>query len=165
MSRGPERTGTEMPHARPQPSVSLETLLAAVEAGGPDDAGHSLLLFECGNSVYGVDASAVEAIDEAGEIAPLPHPLGSVAGVASVRGSMRLVIRLDSPSPTGRGRLVALSSDRNIAIHADRVIGVVTVDLGSPDSPGSARERPDRLHIDGLDITLVDPMALIGPLD
>ena len=52
-----------MPHARTQPSVSLEALLAATEAGSPDDAGSSLLLFECGSSVYGVEASAVEAID------------------------------------------------------------------------------------------------------
>ena len=162
MSRGLERTEIQMPHARSQPSVSLETLLAASEAGGLDDVGLSLLLFECGNSVYGVEASAVEAIDEAGVIAPLPHPLGSVEGVASVRGSMRLVIRLGSPSPNSRGRLVALSSDRNIAIHVDRVIGVVSAGVDSPDSTGSSRTRPDRLHIDGLDITLVDPMTLIG---
>ena len=151
-----------MPHARTQPSVSLEALLAATGAGSPDDAGSSLLLFECGSSVYGVEASAVEAIDEAGVIAPLPHPLRSVAGVASVRGSMRLVVRLGSPSPTGRGRLVALSSDRNIAILADRVIGVVTADPGRPDSTGSSSERSDRVRIDGLDVTLVDPQALIG---
>lgn len=150
-----------MPHARSQPSVSLETLLAATEAGGSDDAGLSLLLFECGSDVYGVEASAVEAIDEAGVIAPLPHPLGSVAGVASVRGSMRLVVRLGSPSPTGRGRLVALSSDRNIAIHADRVIGVVTAGVDGPDAAGSSRGRPDRLRIDGMDVTLVDPNSLI----
>lgn len=161
MTHGLERTGIEMAHARSQPSVSLEALLAATEAGVADDAGLSLLLFECGDSVYGVEASAVEAIDEAGVIAPLPHPLGSVAGVASVRGSMRLVVRLGSPSPTGRGRLVALSSDRNIAIHADRVIGVVTAGVNDPDAAGSSRSRPDRLRVDGMDVTLVDPDSLI----
>ena len=151
-----------MPHARNEASVSLEALLAATEAGAIGESGHSLLLFECGGSVYGVEASAVEAIDEAGVIAPLPHPPLTVDGVASVRGSMRLVVRLGSPSSTGRGRLVALSSDRNIAIHADRVIGVVTADIDGPDSTGSSGARPDRLRIDGLDVTLVDPKALIG---
>lgn len=150
-----------MPHARTQPSVSLEALLAATEAGSPDDAGSSLLLFECGNSVYGLEASAVEAIDEAGVIAPLPHPLRSVAGVASVRGSMRLVVQLGSASPTGRGRLVALSNDRNVAIHADRVIGVVIAEIGAPDSNWSSSERPKLLRIDELDVTLVDPNYLI----
>lgn len=161
MSRGPKRTVNEMPHARTQPSVSLQALLAATGAGSPDDAGSSLLLFECGSSVYGVEASAVEAIDEAGVIAPLPHPLGSVVGVASVRGSMRLVVRLGSPSPTGRGRLVALSSDRNIAILADRVIGVVTAGVGDSDPSSASRGRPDRLQIDGLDVALVDPHSPI----
>lgn len=161
MSRGLERTGIEMPHARSQPSVSLEALLAATDAGAVAESGLSLLLFECGGSVYGVEASVVESIDEAGVIAPLPYPLATVDGVASVRGSMRLVVRLGSPSPTGRGRLVALSSDRNIAIHADRVIGVVTAGVDDPDAAGSLRSRPDRLRIDGMDVTLVDPDSLI----
>lgn len=151
-----------MAHARNEPTVSLEALLAATDAGAVAESGLSLLLFECGGSVYGVEASAVESIDEAGVIAPLPYPLATVDGVASVRGSMRLVVRLGSPTSTGRGRLVALSSDRNIAIHADRVIGVMTADIDGPDSPGSSSARPDRLRIDGHDVTLVDPRALIG---
>lgn len=151
-----------MPHERNEASVSLEALLAATGAGAVDGPGSSLLLFESGGSVYGVEASAVEAIDEAGVIAPLPHPPATVDGVASVRGSMRLVVRLGSPSSTGRGRLVALSSDRNVAIRADRVIGVFTAEIDGADSTGLSGSRPDQLHIDGHDVTLVDPKSLIG---
>jgi chemotaxis signal transduction protein len=151
-----------MRHARHEPSVSLETLLAATEDGGRDEAVNSLLLLECDGSVFAIDASAVESIEEVSVIAPLPYPPASVVGVASVRGSMRLVVRLGRPAPTGRGRLVALSSDRNIAVYADHVIGVVTAGV---EERGEAREQdgtPNRVRIDGRDVTLIDPATVIG---
>lgn len=151
-----------MGHARFEATVSLEALLAAAESGAPAGDERSLLLFECGGVVYGVEASSVEAIDEAGVIAPLPYPLESVIGVASVRGSMRLVVRFGPQQSAGRGRLVALSTDRNVAIHADRVLGVVTTRFDDAAGDPIAKERPHRMHIDGLDVTLVDPVAVIA---
>lgn len=151
-----------MQHIRHEPSVSLETLLAATESGDRDEAADSLLLFECDGSAFAIAASAVESIEEVSVIAPLPYPPASVVGVASVRGSMRLVVRLGRSAPTGRGRLVALSSDRNIAVYADRVIGVVTAGV---DEWSEAREQdatPNRMRIDGRDVTLIDPATVIG---
>ena len=152
-----------MSHAPHQSSVTLEALLAASECDTHDDAERSFLLFESRGTVYGVDAACVESIDEAGVIAPLPYPPSAVVGVASVRGAMRLVVYLGEPSSTARGRLVSLSNDRNVAIHADRVLGVVTVDANELDSTASGGTRKNQLHIDGHDVSLVDPTSLIGP--
>ncbi len=145
-----------------QSSVTLESLLALSDAEAGAEVERSVLLFECGNELFAIDAADVDAVVEAGVTVPLPYPPAGVAGVASVRGSMRLVVCPGTGPPAGRGRLLALSCDRNLAIFADRVIGVV-----SAGAHGEAQSTPDgrstRMRIGDRDAVLVDPAALIGP--
>ena len=116
-----------------------------------------MLVFECGSELFAIDAADVDAVVEAGVTVPLPYPPAGVAGIASVRGSMRLVVCLGPEAPAERGRLLALSCDRNLAIFADRVIGVVSAEAQStPDG------RSTPIRIGNRDAVLVDPAALIG---
>lgn len=145
-----------MPAPRFETPVTLESLLAAAEGAYVDDTQRALLVFECGGALSALPAASVVAIDEAGIIAPLPYPPPDVLGVASVRGRMRLVVRPGGSTPTGRGRLISLLSDGNLAIHVDRVIGVVSFDLGDSEAHSAT------LQTGGLDVNLVDPAAFPG---
>ena len=55
----------------------------------------------------------------------LEHPQGPVAGVAPVRGRVRIVICPANEPDTPSARLVLLSGDGQLALAADRVAGIV----------------------------------------
>lgn len=152
-----------MPSQGHESSVTLETLLAASECAPSGESEHALLLFECDGIASAIHASCVASIEEAGVMVPLPFPPPDVAGVASIRGVMRLVVRLGASTPTGRGRLIALSNDRNLAIYADRVHGVVTVEPEAQDSTASTPDRSASMLVNGREVRLVDTSTLMNP--
>ncbi|HQR37899.1 MAG TPA: chemotaxis protein CheW [Blastocatellia bacterium] len=85
----------------------------------------SFLSFErCGRS-FAVDAHVVEAIVKTPPVTSIPYPPPSVAGVAPVRGRVRIVICPANEPDTPSARLVLLSGDGQLALAADRVAGIV----------------------------------------
>jgi chemotaxis signal transduction protein len=122
-------------------------LIEAVLTGGAepdaDDGAPSALVFEAGGAERAVDASLVETITRAPYIARVPYAPAAVLGVASVRGRMRLVVDAGGATTESGAFLVVLKGDANLAILADRVLGVRRA------APGEPR------------VDLVDPDALV----
>lgn len=141
--------------------VSLEALLAASEASADESSEVPVLLFGCGDVVHGIEAERVRSIDEAAAIAPLPYPPRDVMGIATVRGCVCLVVRIGPSLPTGRGRLIALRDDRNVAIFADRVIGVVTAGRDVLNAPVESGDHTTLRSIDGQNVVMLDPATLV----
>ena len=104
--------------------------LAAILSGSaePED-GRAMLLFETGDKLFALDASGVELIVPWRFTTPVPFAPRQLLGIASVMGRMRLII-----DPLGGGerhdgprRLIVLHGDAQLAVAADRVIGVRTI--------------------------------------
>lgn len=127
--------------------------MLAGAAEPPDgEAAHAVLVFEAGGAAYGLDAASVEAVVASPPVARLPYPPRGAAGVASVRGRMRLVV---DPGGSGEAapRLIVLHGDSHLAVLADSVAGVVAA---SPD------ELAAGLRHAGRRVALLDPEALLG---
>ena len=109
-------------------------LIEAIHAApAPDDTEASeraLLVFEIAGTELAVDASAVEAVTRATFVAPVPYGPPSVLGVASVRGRMRLVVDASGERTSTSTYFVLLHGDGQLALAADRVVGVRRVEAG-----------------------------------
>jgi chemotaxis signal transduction protein len=126
----------------------LETLLSGPGEPEPEDGSQALLIFEVAGAELAVDAARVEVITPARYVAPLPFAPAGVLGVASVRGRMRLVADAGGARPESGAYFVVLHGDGQLALLADRVLGVRRFAPGDLDAPGAPR--------------LLDPDALVG---
>jgi chemotaxis signal transduction protein len=117
----------------------LETLLSGAAEPEPDDGSRALLLFEVAGAELAVDAALVEVITPARYVAPLPFAPAGVIGVASVRGRMRLVADAGGARPESGAYFVVLHGDGQLALLADRVLGVRRFAAGDLDAPGAPR--------------------------
>jgi chemotaxis signal transduction protein len=114
-----------------EPSTPLATLLAARDAAARGQEARTFLVFEAGGTLYAVDVSSVEIVVGSRFVAPVPTGPPELLGVASVHGRMRLVVDLARPVPRSDGAkwwLVVLHGDGQLALVADRVVGLEPAD-------------------------------------
>jgi len=90
----------------------------------------SVLMFEIGGSPYAIGVEHTEGVVDCPRVTPLPSPPDGVAGLASVRGRMTVVMDLGQkagPEPTRR-RLILVRGDAQLGLLADRVAGVLAME-------------------------------------
>jgi chemotaxis signal transduction protein len=107
-----------------------------------------LFVLSAGGQLFAVSAAETDGVAEGLTPARLPHAPPSVLGVVSVRGRMRTVLYppalvADAPDPQTHARadstsaaprfFVALRGDEQLALAADAVEGIVTVNAESLD--------------------------------
>lgn len=103
--------------------------------GAPDPADGkseivSVLVFEVSGTQYAIGVENTEGVVDCPRITPLPSPPDGVAGVASVRGRMTVVMDLGSRTdeePIKR-RLLLVRGDAQMGLLADRIEGVVALE-------------------------------------
>jgi chemotaxis signal transduction protein len=90
----------------------------------------SVLLFEVGGSPYAMGVEHTEGVVDCPRITPLPNPPDGVAGIASVRGRMTVVMDLGmkSSAEPQRRRLILVKGDAQLGLLADRVEGVLSLE-------------------------------------
>lgn len=109
---------------RTRRAPDLADMLAGDAESSPGEERGAFVHFErCGRQ-FVVDAASVEAIVKMPAITPLPYPPEGVAGVAPVRGRIRIVVCVAGEPGADAARLVVLNGEDQLALAADRVIGV-----------------------------------------
>lgn len=109
---------------RARKAPDLADMLAGDAASSPGEERPAFVHFErCGRE-FVVDAALVEAIVRVPAITPLPYPAAGVAGVAPVRGRIRIVVCVAGEPAVEAARLVVLNGEDQLALAADRVVGV-----------------------------------------
>lgn len=90
----------------------------------------SVLMFEVGGTPYAIGVEHTEGVVDCPKITPLPSPPDGIAGVASVRGRMTVVMDLSSTTleQNPRRRLILVKGDAQLGLIADRVEGVLVLD-------------------------------------
>jgi chemotaxis signal transduction protein len=146
------------------PSVPLAAMLSgSVESIEPEGTRH-MLLFEAGGTLYALDAASVEVIAPRLPVTPLPFAPGGVLGVASVRGRMRLVV--DPLGGAGVRResftkLIALYGDAQLAVIADRVVGLHAVIPAEIEPPEGEGRVAGTIRLGAVDALVLDPERLV----
>jgi chemotaxis signal transduction protein len=130
-----------------------------------------LFMLTAGGQVFAVGVEETDGVAEGLTPAPLPRAPASVLGVVSVRGRMRTLLyppalfadtqahaREDSDAPRF---VVALRGDEQLALAADAVEGVVTINADSL-SPSDAEDSPlgATLEHEGRRVQLLDTSRL-----
>ena len=90
----------------------------------------SVLMFEVGGASYAIEVEHTEGVVDCPRITPLPSPPDGVAGIASVRGRMTVVMDLGPKmmeQQLGR-RLILVKGDAQLGLLADRVEGVLALE-------------------------------------
>jgi chemotaxis signal transduction protein len=134
-----------------------------------------LFVLTAGGQVFAVGVEEADGVAEGLTPAPLPRAPASVLGVVSVRGRMRTLLyppalfadtqahaRQDATTTTGTPRfVVALRGDEQLALAADAVEGVVTINSDSL-SPSDADDSPlnATLEHEGRRVQLLDTSRL-----
>src|SRR5262245_30936065 len=90
----------------------------------------SVLMFEVGGTLYAIGVEHTEGVVDCPKITPLPSPPDGIAGVASVRGRMTVVIDLGSKTreENFRRRLILVKGEAQLGLVADRVEGVLALE-------------------------------------
>lgn len=90
----------------------------------------SVLMFEVGGAPYAIGVEHTEGVVDCPRITPLPNPPDGVAGIASVRGRMTVVmdLGLKVSEPPVRRRLILVKGDAQLGLLADRVEGVLALE-------------------------------------
>src|SRR3954468_13028441 len=127
-----------------------------------------LFVLTAGGQTFAVNAEETDGVAEGLTPAPLPHAPASVLGVVSVRGRMRTLLyppaliadadAMQTHSTADAPRfVVALRGDEQLALAADAVEGVVTVNADSL-SPSDADDSPlsAMLEHEGRRVQLLD---------
>jgi chemotaxis signal transduction protein len=108
----------------------IPLLLPTAEPADDKSDVQSVLLFEIGGKAFAIGVENTEGVVDCPRISPLPSPMEGLAGVASVRGRMTLVMDLSlkaNPS-TGKKRLILIKGEMQLGLLAERVEGVVALD-------------------------------------
>jgi len=90
----------------------------------------SVLMFEVGGVPYAIGVEHTEGVVDCPRITPLPNPPDGVAGIASVRGRMTVVMDFGpgvNEQPLRR-RLILVKGDAQLGLLADRVEGVLALE-------------------------------------
>jgi chemotaxis signal transduction protein len=108
----------------------------------------SVLLFEIGGKAFAIGVENTEGVVDCPRISPLPSPPDGLAGVASVRGRMTLVMDLSLKAglTAGKRRLILIKGEAQLGLLAERVEGVIALEpdrLRQPDKKSAARESSD----------------------
>lgn len=90
----------------------------------------SVLMFEVGGAFYSIEVEHTEGVVDCPRITPLPSPPDGVAGIASVRGRMTVVMDLGPKMSEQqlRRRLILVKGDAQLGLLADRVEGVLALE-------------------------------------
>ena len=90
----------------------------------------SVLMFEVGGAPYAIGVEHTEGVVDCPRITPLPNPPDGVAGLASVRGRMTVVMDLGLKVSQNlvRQRLILVKGDAQLGLLADRVEGVLALE-------------------------------------
>src|SRR2546422_11425728 len=90
----------------------------------------SVLMFEVGGAPYAIGVVHTEGLVDCPRITPLPNPPDGVAGLASVRGRMTVVMDLGLKVSQNlvRQRLILVKGDAQLGLLADRVEGVLAME-------------------------------------
>ena len=105
----------------------------------------SVLLFEIGGKSFAIGVENTEGVVDCPRISPLPSPPDGMAGVASVRGRMTLVmdLSLKANQNVGKRRLILIKGEAQLGLLAERVEGVIALEadkLRQVDKISAARE-------------------------
>jgi chemotaxis signal transduction protein len=90
----------------------------------------SVLLFEIGGKAFAIGVENTEGVVDCPRISPLPSPPDGLAGVASVRGRMTLVmdLSLKANHNAGKRRLILIKGEAQLGLLAERVEGVIALE-------------------------------------
>lgn len=104
-------------------------LPTAEQAGDRVDVA-SVLLFEIGDKAFAIGVENTEGVVDCPRISPLPSPPDGLAGVASVRGRMTLVMDLSLKANlnVSKRRLILIKGEAQLGLLAERVEGVIALD-------------------------------------
>jgi len=100
------------------------------DRGGDRREPVSVLMFEVGGAPYAMGVEHTEGVVDCPRITPLPNPPDGVAGIASVRGRMTVVMDLGLgivQEPAIR-RLILVKGEAQLGLLADRVEGVLALE-------------------------------------
>ena len=100
----------------------------------------SVLLFEIGGKAFAIGVENTEGVVDCPRISPLPSPPDGLAGVASVRGRMTLVmdLSLKANQNGSKRRLILIKGEAQLGLLAERVEGVIALE---PDKLRQAEGR------------------------
>lgn len=121
---------------RPTDARSRSAILALpLELGSPDAGDDktelvSVLMFEVGGEAYAIGVEQTEGVVDCPRMTPLPSPPEGVAGLASVRGRMTVVMDLGSGAGQEfvKQRLILVKGNAQLGLLADRIEGVVALE-------------------------------------
>ena len=90
----------------------------------------SVLLFEIGGKAFAIGVENTEGVVDCPRISPLPSPPDGLAGVASVRGRMTLVmdLSLKANQNGSKRRLILIKGEAQLGLLAERVEGVIALE-------------------------------------
>lgn len=135
--------------------MRLEETGARLSRDAPRET-REMFVLSAGGRLFAVSASETDGVAEGLTPAPLPLAPASVLGVVSFRGRMRTVLHLPAlftqtragedasedareDAPTSAPRfVVSLRGDEQLALAADEVEGVVTIEADSLSTPGDS---------------------------
>lgn len=131
--------------------ISIPAIPLELGSPGPDDekTQHvSVLIFEIGGASYAIGVENTEGVVDCPRITPLPRPPDGVAGLASVRGRMTVVMDLGS-GPTEeqvKQRLILVKGNAQMGLLADRIEGVRALERNKvrPVAHGRSRLTSER---------------------
>jgi chemotaxis signal transduction protein len=173
----------ERPHSK-----KMKGLEETGEKSPPQDATsetRELFVLSAGGRLFAVRPEETDGVAEGLTPAPLPHAPAAVLGVVSVRGRMHTVLyppalftnegdsQNQAPQDAGEDAhaprfVVSLRGDEQLALAADGVEGVVTIEAdslstpGASDSPLSATLERDGRLIQILDASRIFDAAMRG---
>jgi chemotaxis signal transduction protein len=92
----------------------------------------SVLLFEIGRKPFAIGVEHTEGVVDCPRVSPLPNSPDGMAGIASVRGRMTLVIDLSLMANVNevKRRLILVKGEAQLGLLAERVEGVIALDSG-----------------------------------
>ncbi|HEX8185859.1 MAG TPA: chemotaxis protein CheW [Blastocatellia bacterium] len=92
----------------------------------------SVLLFEIGQRAFAIGVEHTEGVVDCPRISPLPNSPDGMAGIASVRGRMTLVMDLSllANLNEGKRRLILVRGEAQLGLLAERVEGVIALEPG-----------------------------------
>lgn len=140
--------------------------LAARAAERDETAGLQVLLFRLGGEQYALELGALQSVQGAEGLTPVPCTPPSIAGILNVRGEILSVLALRAllglpPEAGEQGQVILMESRRGrIGVLVDEVVSVERVATERITRSFSGKEYA-RGIVDGT-IALIDPDSLLG---
>jgi len=128
-------------------------------------------LFTLGAQTFALPVATVKEVVDFEEWTTVPRAPRAVVGVANLRGDVVPIV--DAQAVLGlparqRGRrlrtLVVVAGDRTAALVVDAVVGLATVDAGTPPEAGAPAVAAARVEAGGRAALLLDAARLLEAL-